>query len=116
MPIVATVMNRRAPSPEIRARDTSLDRTANGSAGVNSGPDVDAGVNSAAHLGGQRCGDHEDRGDSTNYRKLAEHKIGRSRPSGRFLRRQAATTVFGPAMLLCGDATQQVLLPKSRLW
>src|SRR5215469_14086779 len=25
------------------------------------------------------------------------------------------TIVFGPAMLLCGDATQQVLLPKSRL-
>jgi hypothetical protein len=36
---------------------------------------VGAWINSAAHLGGQRCGDHEDRGDSTNYRKLAEHKI-----------------------------------------
>ena len=31
------------------------------------------------------------------------------------LRRQAVAIVFGPAMLLCGDATQQVLLPKSRL-
>src|SRR6516165_7888922 len=38
------------------------------------------------HLGGQRCGDHEDRGDSTNYRKLAEHEIGP--PQGRsWLRR-----------------------------
>jgi hypothetical protein len=37
---------------------------------------VDAGINGATHLGGQRCGDHEDRDDSTNYRKLAEHKIG----------------------------------------
>jgi hypothetical protein len=35
---------------------------------------VDAGVNSATHLGGQRCGDHEDPGDSTKYRKLAKHK------------------------------------------
>src|SRR5262245_58214578 len=65
---------RRAPSPQIRARDTSLDGTTNGSAGVDSAPDVDAGANSATHLGGQRRGDHEDRGDSTNYRKLAEHK------------------------------------------
>ena len=56
---------RRAPSPQIRARDTSLNGASNSSAGVNSAPD----------LGGQRCGDHEDRGDSTNYRKLAEHKI-----------------------------------------
>src|SRR5262249_41559363 len=63
---------RRTPSPQIRARDTSLDGTTNGSAGVNSAPDVDAGVNSAPDLGGQRCRDHEDRGDSTNYRKLAE--------------------------------------------
>src|SRR6516225_9805890 len=68
--------NRRAPSPEIWARDTSLDGTANRSAGVNGAPNVDAGINGATHLGGQRCGDHEDRGDSTNYRKLAEHKIG----------------------------------------
>ena len=37
------------------------------SAGVNSAPDVDAGINGAIHLGGQRCGHHEDRGDSTNY-------------------------------------------------
>src|SRR5215510_1803132 len=56
---------RRTPSPEIRARDTALDGAANGSASVNSAPD----------LGGERCRDHEDRGDSTNYRKLAEHKI-----------------------------------------
>jgi hypothetical protein len=62
---------RRAPSPQIRARDTSLDGTTNGSAGIN----VDAGINDATHLGGQRCGDHEDRGDSTDYRKLAEHKV-----------------------------------------
>jgi len=75
---------RRAPSPQIRARDTSLDGTTNGSAGV----DVDAGVNSAApELGGQRRGDHEDRADGTDYRKLAEHNlrlpwtVGRSPPS-----------------------------------
>jgi hypothetical protein len=55
----------RAPSPQIRARDTLNDGAANGSAGVNSAPD----------LGGQRCGDHEDRGDSTNYRKLAGNSI-----------------------------------------
>src|SRR5262249_5130244 len=66
---------RRAPSRQIRARDTPNDGAANGSAGVNSAPDVDAGVNGAPHLGGQRCGDHEDRGDSTNYRKLAEHNL-----------------------------------------
>src|SRR5262249_52783821 len=66
---------RRAPSPQIRARDTSLDGTTNGSAGINSAPNVDAGANSATHLGGQRCGDHGDRGDSTNYRKLAEHQV-----------------------------------------
>jgi hypothetical protein len=71
MPMVATVIaTRRAPSPEIGARDTALDGAANGSAGINSAPDVDAGMNSATHLGGQRCGDHEDRSDSTNYRKL----------------------------------------------
>jgi len=75
MPMVATVFirTRRTPSPEIRARDTSLDGTTNGSAGVNSAPDVDAGVNAAPHLGGQCCGDHDGRGESTNYRKLAEH-------------------------------------------
>jgi hypothetical protein len=77
--MLATAVNfptRRAPSPQIRARDTSLDGTTNGSAGINSAPNVDAGIDGATHLGGQRCGDHEDRGDSTNYRKLAEHKIG----------------------------------------
>jgi len=67
MPMVATVFirTRRTPSPQIRARDTSLDGTANGSAGVNSAPD----------LGEERCRDHEDRGDTTNYRKLAEHNL-----------------------------------------
>jgi hypothetical protein len=64
----------RPPSPHIRARNTSPDGTANGSAGVNSAPDVDAGVNSATHLGRQRCRDHEDPGDSTKYRKLAKHR------------------------------------------
>ncbi len=75
--MLATTVNlpaRRAPSPQIRARDTSLDGTTNGSAGINSAPNVDAGINGATHLGGQRCGDHEDRGDNTNYRKLAGHK------------------------------------------
>src|SRR5262249_23924526 len=74
--MLTTTMNsptRRAASPQIRARDTSLDGTTNGSAGVNSASNVDAW---ATHLGGQRCRDHEDRGDSTNYRKLAEHEIG----------------------------------------
>src|SRR5262245_7075515 len=71
--------SRRAPSPQIRARDTSLDRTTNGSAGINSAPNVDAGINGATHLGGQRCRDHEDDGgDSTNHRKLAEHNLSRS--------------------------------------
>src|SRR5262249_51037075 len=50
---------RRAPSPQIRARDTSLDGTTNGSAGVDSPPNVDAGVNSAPDLGEHRCRDHE---------------------------------------------------------
>jgi hypothetical protein len=36
---------------------------------------MDAGINAATHLRGQRCGRHEDR-DSTDYRKLAEHKVG----------------------------------------
>jgi len=65
---LATTVNfptRRAPSSQIRAGDTSLDGTTNGSAGINSAPNVDAGANSATHLGGQRGGDHEDRGDST---------------------------------------------------
>ena len=64
--MLATTVNlptRRAPSPQIRARDTSLDGTTNSSAGINSAPNVDAGINGATHLGGQRCGDHEDRGD-----------------------------------------------------
>src|SRR5262249_32928348 len=80
--MLATTVNlpaRRAPSPQIRARDTSLDGTTNCSAGINSTPNVDAGISGATHLGGQRCGDHEDRGDSTNYRKLAKHEIGPSR-------------------------------------
>src|SRR5262245_29277412 len=75
--MLATTVNlpaRRAPSPQIRARDSSLDGTTHGSAGINCAPNVDAGINGATHLGGQRCGDHENRGDSTN-RKLAEHKI-----------------------------------------
>jgi hypothetical protein len=55
---------RRAPSPQIRARDTSLDGTTNGSAEIDSAPNVDAGINGATHLGEQRCGDNEDRGDS----------------------------------------------------
>jgi HAD-hyrolase-like len=68
---------RRAPSPQIRARDTSLDGTTNGSAGINSIPNVDTGINAAAHLGGQRCGDHEDHGDdSTHDRKFADHNQG----------------------------------------
>ena len=72
--MLATTVNlpaRRAPSPQVRARDTSLDGTSNGSAGIH----VDAGINGATYLGGQRCWDHEDRGDSTNYRKLVVHKI-----------------------------------------
>src|SRR6516225_3093247 len=75
--LTATVnfLTRRVPSPEIRARDTLNDGTTNGSAGINSAPNVDAGINGATHLGGQRCGDNEDRGDSTNYRKLAEHNL-----------------------------------------
>ena len=77
--MLATTVNlpaRRAPSPQIRARNTSLDGPTNGRAGINSAPNVDAGINGATHLGGQRCGDHEDRGDSADYRKLPEHKIG----------------------------------------
>ena len=61
----------KSPNP---ARDTSLDGAANGSAGVNGAPNVDARINGATHLGGQRCGDHEDGSDSTDYRKLAEHR------------------------------------------
>jgi len=36
---------------------------------------VDAGINGATHLGGQGCGRHENRGDSTDDRKLGEHNI-----------------------------------------
>ena len=43
---------RRAPSPKIRARDTLDDGPANGTAGVNRAPNVDAGINSATHLSG----------------------------------------------------------------
>src|SRR5215813_4986499 len=73
--MLATTVNlpaRVAPSPQIRARNTSLDGPTNGRAGIN----MDAGINGATHLGGQRCWDHEDRGDSTDYRKLAGHEIG----------------------------------------
>src|SRR5262249_52993075 len=66
---------RRAPSPQIRARDAPNDSASNGSAGVNRAPDVNAGANGSPDLGGHRCRDHEDRGDSTNYRKLAEHNL-----------------------------------------
>src|SRR4029077_14106957 len=40
---------RRAPNPQIRAEDTSLDGTTNGSARINSTPNVDAGINGATH-------------------------------------------------------------------
>src|SRR5262249_42381815 len=63
---------RRVPSPQIRARDAPNDSASNGSAGVNRAPDVNAGANGSPDLGGHRCRDHEDRSDSTNYRKLAE--------------------------------------------
>jgi hypothetical protein len=40
---------------------------------------VDAGINGATHLGGQRCGDNEDDGNgSTNDQKIAEHDQGSS--------------------------------------
>jgi hypothetical protein len=74
MPMVAGVIaTRRAPSPEIGAGDTPLDGAANASAGAHSAPHVDARVNSTPHLSARRCGDHEDRGNSTYDRKLAEH-------------------------------------------
>jgi hypothetical protein len=59
---------RRAPSPQIGARDTPNDGAANGTAHVNSAADADAGVNGAADLGEQRWGNHDDRGDNTYYR------------------------------------------------
>jgi hypothetical protein len=37
---------------------------------------VDTGVNSAPDLGEHRCRDDDDRSDSTNYREVAEHKLG----------------------------------------
>src|SRR5206468_1359801 len=40
---------------------------------LGSGSPGSAGINSAPDLGGQRCGNHEDRGDSTGNRQLAEH-------------------------------------------
>src|SRR5205823_13672633 len=50
MPIVTPVTpTRRAPSPQIGARDTALDAAANCSAGANSTPDVDGGINSATY-------------------------------------------------------------------
>jgi hypothetical protein len=74
MLMMATIIRtRRAPSPQIGAWDTALDGAPNGSAGVHSTPDMDARVSSAANLGGQASGDHEDGGDGNNDRKLAEH-------------------------------------------
>jgi hypothetical protein len=88
--MLATTVNlpaRRAPSPQIRARDTSLDGTTNCSAGINSAPNVDAGINAATHLGGHRCRHYENRGDSTDDRKLAKHdfvpQLGRLPPPWR---------------------------------
>jgi hypothetical protein len=49
-----------------RARDTSLDATANGRADIGD-----------AYLGGQCCGNHESGSDSANHRKLAEHEMRR---------------------------------------
>ena len=75
MPIVTPVTpTRRAPSPQIGARDTALDAAANCSAGANSTPDVDGGINSATYLGKQPCRDHEDGGkDETTDREVAKH-------------------------------------------
>src|SRR5436305_8686944 len=97
--MLATTVNlpaRVAPSPQIRARDTSLDGPTNGSAGIN----VDTGINGATHLGGQRCGDHEDRGDSTDYRKLAEHKIVSQRQRSSRRRTHVWRRVTNPARAL----------------
>jgi hypothetical protein len=64
VPVEATAITGRTRSPEIRwSRNPPNDGTANGSSGVNSAPD----------LGGQRCGNHEGRGDSTGDRQFAEH-------------------------------------------
>jgi len=65
---------RRAPSPQIGARDTAVDAATNRSAGANSAPDVDGGFNSAPYLGKQRCRDHEDGGkDETSDREVAKY-------------------------------------------
>src|SRR5215475_1198839 len=81
---------RRAQSPQIRARDAPNDRASNASTGVNRAPDVNAGANGSPDLGGHRCRDHEDRGDSTNYRKLAEHNL--SLPLASYARRYTRRT------------------------
>jgi hypothetical protein len=47
MLMTTVISTRQAPSPEIWARDTLDDGAANGSAGINSAPDVDTRVNSA---------------------------------------------------------------------
>ena len=63
-----------AKSPNRGARDTALDAAANCSAGANSTPDVDGGINSATYLGKQPCRDHEDGGkDETTDREVAKH-------------------------------------------
>src|SRR5262249_49145101 len=112
--VLATTVNLpagRTPSPQIRARDTSLDGPTNGSAGINSAPNVDAGSNGATHLGGRRCGDREGRGDSTDYRKLAEHEVGPQQ--GRSWRRRAniwrrvTSPVRGAKRLRAGTANGQ---------
>src|SRR5690242_20743075 len=107
--MLATTVNlpaRVAPSPQIRTRDTSLDGATNGSAGIN----VDAGINAATHLGGHRCGDHEDR-DSTDYRKLAEHEIvsqqGRSWRRRTNVWRRVTSPTRGPKRLRSGTKCGQ---------
>src|SRR5262249_8681011 len=55
--MLATTVNlptRRGPSPQIRARDTSLDGPTNGTARLNSAPNGDAGINGAPN-GGLCC-------------------------------------------------------------
>jgi len=68
MPMVATVIirTRRAPSPQIRARDTSNDGAGNGSAGVNGAPD----------LGEHRCRDHDRRGEAPIIERLPSISLG----------------------------------------
>jgi hypothetical protein len=36
---------------------------------------MDAGINAATHLGEHRCRDHDNCGDSANYREVAEHQV-----------------------------------------